>query len=163
MSSVWARRSSSFRNENARLRLALASRRANGNHVPPSDPLLPERAGNLPGPRTLPLSSAARQPMRIGRTAVVTDTGRRRIGNEDAYVFKPPFFAIADGMGGARAGEIAAGLAATVLEQGQEPRSADGIVGLIDEANRRIWERSVKDPDTAGMGTTVTAALVDAE
>jgi PPM family protein phosphatase len=101
--------------------------------------------------------------MKIGRTAVVTDTGRRRMGNEDAYVFKPPFFAIADGMGGARAGEIAAGLAANVLEHGQVPHSADGIVGLIDEANRRIWERSVQDPDTAGMGTTVTAALVDAD
>jgi PPM family protein phosphatase len=100
--------------------------------------------------------------MRIGRTAVVTDTGRRRLGNEDAYVFKPPFFAIADGMGGARAGEIAAGLAASALEEG-EPRSAEGIVALIEEANRRIWERSLQDPDTAGMGTTLTSALVDAE
>ena len=61
--------------------------------------------------------------MRIGRTAVVTDTGRRRIGNEDAFVFKPPFFAIADGMGGARAGEIAAGLAAAALEEGPRPSS----------------------------------------
>ena len=101
--------------------------------------------------------------MRIGRTAVVTDTGRRRIGNEDAYVFKPPFFAIADGMGGARAGEIAAGLAAAALEEGAEPTSAEGIVALIDEANRQIWERSIQDPDTSGMGTTVTAALVAAE
>lgn len=98
--------------------------------------------------------------MKIGRTAVVTDTGRRRIGNEDAYVFKPPFFAIADGMGGARAGEIAAGTAANVLEQGEVPTAAPGIVVLIEEANRRIWERSIQDPDTAGMGTTVTAALV---
>jgi serine/threonine protein phosphatase PrpC len=98
--------------------------------------------------------------MKIGRTAVVTDTGRRRIGNEDAYVFKPPFFAIADGMGGARAGEIAAGLAAAVLEDGDIPAGAEAIVALIDEANRQIWERSVQDPDTAGMGTTVTAALV---
>jgi serine/threonine protein phosphatase PrpC len=101
--------------------------------------------------------------VKIGRTAVVTDTGRRRIGNEDAYVFKPPFFVIADGMGGARAGEIAAGLAANVLEQGDVPHGAEGIVALIEEANRRIWERSVQDPDTAGMGTTVTAALVDPE
>jgi protein phosphatase len=101
--------------------------------------------------------------MKIGRTAVVTDTGRRRIGNEDAYVFRPPFFAIADGMGGARAGEIAAGLAAAALEEGPAPQGADGIVALIDEANRRIWDRSVQDPETAGMGTTVTAALVDAE
>jgi serine/threonine protein phosphatase PrpC len=101
--------------------------------------------------------------MKIGRTAVVTDTGRRRIGNEDAYVFRPPFFAIADGMGGARAGEIAAGLAATVLEQGAVPTGAAGIVALIEEANRRIWQRSVDDPETSGMGTTVTAALVDRE
>ena len=92
----------------------------------------------------------------------MTDTGRRRLGNEDAYVFRPPFFAIADGMGGARAGEIAAGLAATALEEG-EPRSADEIVRHIEEANRRIWERSLQDPDTAGMGTTLTAALVDAD
>ena len=99
--------------------------------------------------------------MKIGRTAVVTDRGRRRTGNEDAYVFKPPFFAIADGMGGARAGEIAAGLAAAALEEGEPPHGADGIVALIDEANRRIWERSVQDPETAGMGTTVTAALVE--
>jgi len=101
--------------------------------------------------------------MRIGRTAVVTDTGRRRIGNEDAFVFKPPFFAIADGIGGARAGEIAAGLAAAALEEGAEPTSAEGIVALIDEANRQIWERSIQDPDTSGMGTTVTAALVAAD
>jgi PPM family protein phosphatase len=101
--------------------------------------------------------------MRIGRTAVVTDTGRRRLGNEDAYVFKPPFFAIADGMGGARAGEIAAGQAAATLEEGPEPSGAEGIVSLIEEANRRIWERSLEDPDTTGMGTTLTAALVDAQ
>ena len=101
--------------------------------------------------------------MKIGRTAVVTDTGRRRIGNEDANVFKPPFFAVADGMGGARAGEVAAGLAANVLEEGDVPHGAQGIVTLIEEANRRIWERSIHDPDTAGMGTTVTATLVDPE
>ena len=46
--------------------------------------------------------------MRIGRATAVTDTGRRRMRNEDAFVFEPPLFAIADGMGGARAGEVAA-------------------------------------------------------
>jgi serine/threonine protein phosphatase PrpC len=100
--------------------------------------------------------------MKIGRTAVVTDTGRRRLGNEDAYVFEPPLFAIADGMGGAQAGEIAAGLAAAALEErGAEARGADGLGSIIAEANRRIWERSLADPATAGMGTTVTVALVD--
>ncbi|MBA3432671.1 MAG: Stp1/IreP family PP2C-type Ser/Thr phosphatase [Actinobacteria bacterium] len=102
--------------------------------------------------------------MRIGRAAGVTDTGRRRLRNEDAFICEPPLFAVADGMGGARAGEIAAGLAAAALEEaGSETRGAEGIRDLIIEANRRIWERSVADPKTAGMGTTVTAALVDAD
>jgi PPM family protein phosphatase len=101
--------------------------------------------------------------VRIGRAAGVTDTGRRRLRNEDAFICEPPLFAVADGMGGARAGEIAAGLAAAALEEaGSETRGAEGIAALIAEANRRIWERSLNDPNTAGMGTTVTAALVDA-
>jgi protein phosphatase len=100
--------------------------------------------------------------VRIGRAAGVTDTGRRRLRNEDAFICEPPLFAVADGMGGARAGEIAAGLAAAALEEaGAETRGAQGIAALIAEANRRIWERSLTDPETAGMGTTVTAALVD--
>jgi len=101
--------------------------------------------------------------MRIGRAAGQTDTGRRRLRNEDAFICEPPLFAVADGMGGARAGEIAAGLAAAALEEaGTETRGAEGIAALLTEANRRIWERSLADPRTAGMGTTVTAALVDA-
>jgi PPM family protein phosphatase len=101
--------------------------------------------------------------MRIGRAAGVTDPGRRRLRNEDAFICEPPLFAVADGMGGARAGEIAAGLAATALEEaGADTQGLEGVVALITEANRRIWERSLNDPKTAGMGTTVTAALVDA-
>src|SRR5437762_5402925 len=49
------------------------------------------------------------------RTASVTDTGRRRRHNEDAYVCEPPLFAVADGMGGAQAGELASSLAAAAL------------------------------------------------
>jgi len=97
--------------------------------------------------------------MRIGRAAAVTDTGRQRLRNEDAFVCEPPLFAVADGMGGARAGEVAARLAATALEEAG--RSVEDVAGLISEANRRIWERSLADPQTAGMGTTVTAALVE--
>jgi PPM family protein phosphatase len=101
--------------------------------------------------------------VRIGRAAGVTDTGRRRLRNEDAFICEPPLFAVADGMGGARAGEIAARLAAAALEEaGSRARGEKGLADLIVEANRRIWERAVTDPATAGMGTTVTAALVDA-
>jgi PPM family protein phosphatase len=83
--------------------------------------------------------------------------------NEDAFVNRPPLFAVADGMGGARAGEVAAGLAAAALEEaGTATRGEEGVATLIEEANRRIWERAASDPATSGMGTTVTAALVDA-
>ncbi len=100
--------------------------------------------------------------MRIGRHAGVTDTGRRRMRNEDMLVVRPPLFAVADGMGGARAGEIAARLAAGALEEARADVTGEaGVTSLIEEANRRIWERSLADPETAGMGTTVTAALVD--
>ncbi len=101
--------------------------------------------------------------MRIGRSAGVTDTGRRRMRNEDALVMRPPLFAVADGMGGARAGEIAARLAAAALEEARtDTMGEEAVSSVIEEANRRIWERSLADPATAGMGTTVTAALVDA-
>jgi protein phosphatase len=100
--------------------------------------------------------------VRIGRFAGVTDTGRRRRRNEDALVVRPPLFAVADGMGGARAGEVAARLAAGALEEsGAAASGEEGVASLIEEANRRIWERALADPATAGMGTTVTAALVD--
>ena len=102
--------------------------------------------------------------MRIGRAAGVTDTGRRRLRNEDAFICEPPLFAVADGMGGARAGEVAARLAAAALEEaGTQTRGEQGVTAMIVEANRRIWERALADPATAGMGTSVTAALVDTD
>jgi protein phosphatase len=83
--------------------------------------------------------------------------------NEDAFVFEPPLFAIADGMGGARAGEVAAGIAAAALREGRQTITDEAsLEAVIEEANRRVWQRSLSDPGTSGMGTTVTVALVDA-
>jgi protein phosphatase len=98
----------------------------------------------------------------IGRVAAVTDPGRTRRHNEDSYVIEPPLFAIADGMGGAQAGEVASRLATAALKEsdangGGEQRIAD----LIQEANRRVYDRSSRDPNTSGMGTTITVALVE--
>ena len=100
--------------------------------------------------------------MRIARTAVATHTGRRRRHNEDAYVCEPPLFAIADGMGGARAGEVASGLAADAVQSGEPAGSAkERVVALIQAANRSVYERSSHDAEVAGMGTTMTVALVE--
>jgi serine/threonine protein phosphatase PrpC len=100
----------------------------------------------------------------IGRVASLTDTGRKRRHNEDAYVMEPPLFAIADGMGGAQAGEVASRLAAAALkESGAGAGGEERIVALIQEANRRVYDRSSTDPNTSGMGTTITVALVDDE
>jgi len=100
----------------------------------------------------------------IGRVGGVTDTGRRRRRNEDAYVCEPPLFAIADGMGGAQAGEVASRLAASALrESGADGGGETRIVDLIQEANRRIYDRSSTDPNTSGMGTTMTVALVEGD
>jgi PPM family protein phosphatase len=100
--------------------------------------------------------------MTLGQRAVTTDAGRKRRRNEDAYVVEPPLFAVADGMGGAQAGELASSLAAAALRDdvskgGGEERVAE----LIQQANRRVYERSSEDEAAAGMGTTMTVALVE--
>lgn len=100
---------------------------------------------------------------RIGAYAAKTDTGRKRRRNEDAFVLAPPLFAVADGMGGAQAGEIASKLAAAALEDTDPGRltGPEKVASLIQEANRRVHERSSSDPATSGMGTTMTVALVE--
>jgi PPM family protein phosphatase len=98
----------------------------------------------------------------IGRAAAVTDPGRTRRHNEDAYVIEPPLFAIADGMGGAQAGEVASRLATAALkEAGANGGGEQRIADLIQVANRRVYDRSSSDPNTSGMGTTITVALVE--
>jgi PPM family protein phosphatase len=98
----------------------------------------------------------------LGLVGGITDPGRKRRRNEDAYVIEPPLFAVADGMGGAQAGEVASRLAAAALkESGAETGGERRIVSLIQEANRRVYDRSNEDPNASGMGTTMTVALVE--
>ena len=98
----------------------------------------------------------------VGRSAGLSDTGRKRRQNEDAFVCEPPLFAIADGMGGAQAGEVASRLAAAVFEEGAAAvQGEDGVATVVRAANARIFERAVHDPAVAGMGTTATVAVVD--
>jgi serine/threonine protein phosphatase PrpC len=99
------------------------------------------------------------------RSVALTDTGRRRRHNEDAYVCQPPLFAIADGMGGAQAGEIASHLAATSVQHAEwdDTSGDERVAQLIQDANRRVYERARADESTSGMGTTMTVALVDGD
>jgi len=98
--------------------------------------------------------------MRLARTYALSDPGRRRRRNEDSYFVSPPLFGVADGMGGAQAGELASRLAVEAM--GEEPGSSgeERLATLIREANRRVFARSQEDASASGMGTTMTAALV---
>jgi PPM family protein phosphatase len=98
----------------------------------------------------------------LGSSAGITDAGRKRRRNEDALVHQPPLFAVADGIGGAQAGEVASRLAAAALKEAAAGGSGqERVVALIQEANRRVFERANEDAAVSGMGTTVTAALVE--
>jgi protein phosphatase len=100
--------------------------------------------------------------MILGRSAGRSDTGRKRRHNEDAYVLHPPLFAVADGMGGAQAGELASRLAAeAVADEAGDAAGVQRVTSVIQAANRRVYERSREDTAFSGMGTTMTVALVE--
>src|SRR5919199_149841 len=100
---------------------------------------------------------------RVVQIGHATDTGKKRRRNEDDYVVAPPLFAVADGMGGAQAGELASSLAAGAVREGDADVGSGErqVAELIQEANRRVYQRSSEDATASGMGTTMTVALVE--
>jgi PPM family protein phosphatase len=101
--------------------------------------------------------------LRVAEHFERTDTGRQRRGNEDAYFARSPLFAVADGVGGAQAGEVASQIAVEVLSQGVP--EGDGSIeerlrARVEEANTRIAELAHADERRAGMSTTLTLAYV---
>ena len=99
------------------------------------------------------------------RWGAVTDVGRVRTNNEDSLLVESPLFAVADGVGGHAAGEVASAIAVATLKTvfGAEP-SRDGLADAVRRANEAIYDRAMEDPNLRGMGTTVTAvALVEEE
>ncbi|MEA2452663.1 MAG: family protein phosphatase [Actinomycetota bacterium] len=93
-----------------------------------------------------------------------TDVGLVRQGNEDSYLVDSPLFAIADGMGGHAAGDVASATAVEIIKDHRSEIRADDpstLVETVRDANRAIWDKSENDPTVRGMGTTCTIILVD--
>jgi serine/threonine protein phosphatase PrpC len=104
-------------------------------------------------------------PLRVSEQASRSDTGRQRTANEDSYYARAPLFAVADGMGGAQAGEVASRIAAESFEpaaRGGEPPEAY-LRTIAETANQRIHSLAQHDSSRSGMGTTLTAAIVEGE
>jgi PPM family protein phosphatase len=104
------------------------------------------------------------------RFGASTDVGRMRTNNEDSYLSETPVAAVADGMGGHRAGEVASAIAmeelAALRGKGPWPNeraATDDLKRAIVRANRRIREAAAGDRELNGMGTTLVAMLEDGD
>ena len=93
-----------------------------------------------------------------------SDTGRVRQGNEDAVLAVDGLFAVADGMGGHRGGDVASRLALQTLQESFVSAATEVLVDAVQEANHAVVAQAGDDDELKGMGTTLCAmALVDAD
>jgi protein phosphatase len=101
--------------------------------------------------------------LRAAESTWKTDTGRQRRENEDSAYVRAPVFVVADGMGGAQAGEVASRIAIEAFEHGLPDSGSpeERLADRVREANRQIYDRSRAEHGREGMGTTLTAAYVD--
>jgi serine/threonine protein phosphatase PrpC len=103
--------------------------------------------------------------LRVAEHFEKSDTGRQRRANEDSFFVRAPLFVVADGMGGAQAGEVASRLAAETFAAGlpDDGTSEQRLEVRVRAANQRIHEVSQEDSALNGMGTTLTAAYLDGD
>ena len=103
--------------------------------------------------------------LRVAEHFEKSDTGRQRRANEDSFFARAPLFVVADGMGGAQAGEVASRLAAEAFAGGlpDEGSPEERLAARVHAANARIHEVSQEDRALHGMGTTLTAAYLDGD
>jgi serine/threonine protein phosphatase PrpC len=100
--------------------------------------------------------------LRVAEQYAGTDTGRQRRANEDSHLARAPLFVVADGMGGAQAGEVASRIAIESFQDGLQDAAAPetALAELTQRANAHIHELSHSNAEQAGMGTTLTAVYV---
>src|SRR4051812_44596487 len=102
--------------------------------------------------------------LRVAEQWYDSDVGRQRQGNEDNYFVQSPLFVVADGMGGAQAGEVASQMAVDAFRGGiRDGAPEEDLVAIIKQANRQIHDGSRSDSAHQGMGTTCTAIYVAAD
>jgi protein phosphatase len=95
----------------------------------------------------------------VARHGALTDIGLHRKTNEDAYVVRPPLYAVCDGMGGANAGEVASATAADTLAA--EVAKGTPIHAAAEAANAAVFGRAHENLEQTGMGTTLTAFVLE--
>ncbi len=102
--------------------------------------------------------------LRVAEKWQGSDVGRQRQGNEDNYFVQSPLFVLADGMGGAQAGEVASEITIEAFRDGLPDGAVEtGLVQTIEHANERVHEQATTIPEYHGMGTTCTVAYVAEE
>jgi serine/threonine protein phosphatase PrpC len=95
--------------------------------------------------------------------AARSDVGREREGNEDSFLELPPLFVVADGMGGAQAGEVASRTLVEVFEEAEAAGELpDSLEATVQKANARIYAMATEDSSLNGLGCTATASYVAA-
>lgn len=93
-----------------------------------------------------------------------SDVGRTREVNQDSFLARSPFFAVADGLGGHQGGEVASAIAVEVIGRRVDPARVgdrDHLIQVVTEANLAVIERASGDPSLRGMGTTCTLLALD--
>ena len=101
--------------------------------------------------------------LRAVESTCQSHTGLQRRANEDSAFASAPLFVVADGMGGAQAGEVASQMAIEAFQEGLDATGSpeQRLAQRVQEANRQIYERSRTESGREGMGTTLTAAFLD--